>query len=76
MHRKLTLLAFFLTASCLQATENGRYVRLEIPELPTIGDGRHEMRRMLEIAHPCSKSAAPHGKTTRARRLVAAHSLN
>jgi len=49
MHRKLTLLALFLTASCLQAAENGRYVRLEIPGLPTIGDGTHEMRRMLEI---------------------------
>jgi hypothetical protein len=45
----LTILALFLTASWLQAAENGRYVRLEIPELPTIGDGTHELRRMLEI---------------------------
>jgi len=27
----------------------GRYIRVEIPELPTIGDATHEMRRMMEI---------------------------
>jgi hypothetical protein len=48
MNLKHTLF-ILLTASCLQAAETGRYVRIEIPELPTIGGGQYEMRRMMEI---------------------------